>query len=521
MILATYVVAPLFCLTLLTVLPGCQTGSKPAGTSSANTKIAAKSPDISKPLSALAWSPARIAASDQPTLNMHNGIVEPQPGEQELHIPHVVPMFWLKADSTPEQAKAALDQQPEGYRCMIWVWNGIGGDPLKNEADKIKAADGSLVRSIWADHGIAQTAGAMRDFFTEYKKIGGKVDYIVMDYEDGLTRWHRGMTAEAFAAIENDPRFKAEGWPEKLGFSDLPKELVKTPYPSENQKKWNLFMKAQGADILNQSIYEPVRKFFPNVKISNYGNAYTPGVPDINGHIHDAQAVDGIYHVGTHQSAETYGRINPGLAGKKLDGERAFGSGTFKSLVLGVNSARAMAMHHSVPFMPWISYRAFAGESCFYGNTDYYQELVLHVAMTNPDVILLWNPHQWKAGQNPATCSDNAQDQLVGRLLAQFNELAGFAERRTLVTELSDWYGSFVLSGMTLNGRSVWRLTPELDLTVGEKADMTLVSTEPLTFSVKGRTVTFRNGRMVKAGNTDAPLGFWIITPMSEKPVVN
>ena len=375
----------------------------------------------------LAWSPAASEASDTSALGGKNGVVEYPPDEQAPAIANVVPMFWLKADVTPEQAKLALDQQPEGYRCMIWVWDGLGGDPLKSDADKIKASDGSLVRGIWAEHGVAQTAAAMRDFFTHYKSLGGKLDYLVLDYEEGFTRWHRGMTPKAFAAIESDPRFSSEGWANKLGFNDLVVELTEKPFPTVNQKNWNAVMGAHRVELLNSSISDPVLAIFPNAKISNYGDADLAGLPDLNGH--ERLNISSLRrHTGTHQSANVYGIIQSGLSRKKFNGEQAFGSGPFQSLVLGVNTARAMAIHGETPFMPWVGFLAFVGRGSEYSGSDYYQEMLLHVAMTGPEVILYWNPYPWRANQDPTRWSDAEQDQLVGRLMRQFNTLAGFED---------------------------------------------------------------------------------------------
>lgn len=466
-----------------------------------------------KPLMTLAWSPAETEAKPVHPAGMRNGVLEPEKGN-ELHIPGVVPMFWLTAKATPQQAKAVLDQQPEGYRCMLWVWDGLGGDPLKNDQDKLKAADGTMVRGIWADHGIAKTATAMRKFFTQYKQIGGKIDYLILDYEENFTRWGKGMSELAFDAIGHDPRFAKEGWPARIGCKNLVEELIKKPYPTDHQVKWNRVMSGHIASVLNQSIYEPVSKIFPDIKMSNYGNAYKYNVPDLNGHLFPPPSMPIAKHFGTHQSADTYGSIKDGLKNKKLDGE-SFGDSPFQSLILGVNSARDMAASSSVGVMPWISFRAYV-RNCFYGNTDYYQELVLHVAMTNPDVLLLWNPYPWKPKLDPSMYNSNKQDQLVGRLVGEFNQLVGYADREPVSTKLAAWHALYLLSGMTVGDQTIWRFTPRLDLTTNEKVSATLVSKHPLTFRVGDKTLVFPNGTLKETGD-DAPLGFWIVTPASTR----
>ena len=135
-------------------------------------------------------------------------------------------------------------------------------------------------------------------------------------------------------------------------------------------------------------------------------------------------------------------------------------------------------------------------------------------------MLLYWNPRPWKPEHDPSTLTTNAQDELVSRLLTQFNTQAGYADRKPLSIELVDWYASYVLSGMTVNHQTLWRFTPELNLEAGEQADSTIVSRKPLVFRIKGITVKFPHGSLLDTGGEDAPLGFWIIAPASERPVI-
>ena len=70
-----------------------------------------------------------------------------------------------------------------------------------------------------------------------------------------------------------DPRFADLAT--KLGFTDLTTVALWWQQKGEarqNYLRWNAVMSELVTDYMNQAIYAPIRKHYPKVKMSNYGN---------------------------------------------------------------------------------------------------------------------------------------------------------------------------------------------------------------------------------------------------------
>ena len=125
------------------------------------------------------------------------------------------------------RAKEATDAMPEGHRVLI-SWD-LHRDMAWHPDDVLRDADGNVAgcreeesgafipyRSVWWDHGVARAATRLDNWFREYKEKGGRVDVVVVDFEQGLSYWHLlGLAQREYPcgleayldAIEADPRF--------------------------------------------------------------------------------------------------------------------------------------------------------------------------------------------------------------------------------------------------------------------------------------------------------------------------
>jgi|GEM_PF-1644597 len=465
---------------------------------------------------------------------------------------HIIPFYWLRLsdlsdlDSAVLKAKTATDAMPVGHK-VLFSWD-LHREMSHHPLDALRDPFGNPVgytdregrfkpyHGIWWDHGVEVVRNRFDEFFSRYAALGGQVDVMVLDFEEGFSNWHLenkanreyGGNAESyFLAIQNDPRFEPVRQELNFGpiltvtggngvtilygskFDSLRREsglssllAVLRWSTNEDYLKWNALMQDRAAAYVNKAVYEPIRKYFPDVKMSNYGYYHYSQefpVPDRNGHLIYKYG-DGA-HVGTHQSYELYGWMGR-VEDLKLDGTHFYTKTPFNAFRYEVNKLRAMKLSSEVPIYPWVSYKEF--DDSLLRQSDLYQELIFHAGLTGVENFLFWNPTDHVA--TPATPSSNA---LLNDCLKQLEDLIGFEDRETLVKGLVGWGDDYVLTGMRAKGRSVWRFTPKLE---GENSlESVLVRTFPATFQVGSTTVTIPEGRVFIPENIISRQGYWVI----------
>ena len=225
---------------------------------------------------------------------------------------------------------------------------------------------------------------------------------------------------------------------------------------------------------------------------------------------------------------------------------------------------------------PWISWRSFfpmdshcdphkEAESQHCGQTDYWQERVLHFALSGAARFYLFSVFYECLYGDRTTHADN---DVLSAVLSELDVLVGCSqpERRWLPDSRAVWRDGFLLSGMETGGRRAWRLTPSLPLSqehgrhhqitpstnmdpqrlvVSEPGAKTLVLS-PLEFAVPHEAaanttatatttewcelhftggallpVVARAQRLGEEYNAAAPFGLWIVQPdTAAMPVV-
>jgi len=460
----------------------------------------------------LAFGPVAAQASDtsqatRPFLGYSWSEVAPE-------LDNLVRPAWVTMDNLldPGGVKEATDKMPPGHRA-VFLWN-VDRDITGHPEDRCLGKDGSPVAydSIWLDHGVAVVQERLDTFFQAYKRMGGKLDVVVVDWEGGLSVWHIGKNIKHWKAIEADPRFPHIA--NQLGFSSLTSVglwWLQVGDRRLNYLRWNALMFSRMADYLNQAIYEPIRRHYPDVKLSNYRffhHTKALGVPDRNGHRpylfgHGA-------HVGTHQSAPLYAWLGQ-IEQRPPDGVRAYPHTPFNGFRHSLNRMRCMVGSSDVPVYPWLAYRGFFVDYIGVTHHDLYQELVFHVGLSGPDAFLFWNPRPWKEGQDPAEFTTDKQDRLFSDCLSRLTELAGSEDRNPVTKGLVPWSSGYALSGMRADGRTIWRFTPDL----GKKGrrEHTLVSRSPAVFKVGKELISIPGGRILTPETELSTQGYWIEAP--------
>ncbi|MHB1158020.1 MAG: hypothetical protein ACYC26_14430 [Phycisphaerales bacterium] len=470
---------------LSTVLPGCdQAVSR-------------------KPIIALAWNIDELN-KDKPQ------IVSPYR--------NITMFYWLNTKNIGDvaQAKQCLDQQPEGRRA-IFDWD-VYRMMYQDDADKLTTADGQKFSAYWWDHGLAEVEKKYDDFFREYKEMGGKLDYYILDSEH--SPGSEIFTPAHWAAVEKDPRF-----------ADILKDMhVQSSADLRTHRPvayWS-YLHYRGYRYYDR-LYEVVKKYYPNVRCSDYGAYYNKlhnymawGVWD------HSREVPGQYGnlVGTDQALPLYGVITH-LGDIEVDG-RKFGLGPFRSLMYACNDMRAAVLSSDVPVMPWIAWRGYVSDFVkkknpppysSFGNTDYYQESVYHAALCDPGNFLVWSAFRWQEQQDPKDWAQAEDMRLLDALLDRINAWVGYSDRATLVRELSPWHAPYLLTGMKANGKSVWRLTPDPQQSAVE-LDQIKTCDDPLTFVLGDVTLVMPGGKIDTPDKPLSSVGYWITGPADLKPVV-
>jgi hypothetical protein len=236
---------------------------------------------------------------------------------------------------TPQKAWAAVASQPVGHRVLFLAdfmeLAGFGGGLFGNAAGYIDpvGANGQSTDyyMIWMDQWVTQASAKLRSFLTQYKALGGKLDMLVIDIEQGID-YHTlqyyeqridpdtPTTRTLWEAIVADPRWAAVK--AKLLAAGLTEaDLTATALASWNVTGteaaiWNAVMEERQADYFNRGIYDVVRSIFPEATVSNYNQYYrSTTLPSGTYYgMHSSNSTLGTV-LGNAQAASIYGYLGP------------------------------------------------------------------------------------------------------------------------------------------------------------------------------------------------------------------
>jgi hypothetical protein len=396
------------------------------------------------------------AGSASPAGSIHAYSWSPAPAECR----NITPFLWIRQGSDPVRAAKDSLKIPEGHRALFsWdMENGLLSDPQ----DVCQTPDGKPTSQlgVWPEHGVEIVRVRFDDFFHRFKTAGGKMDVFVMDFEGGYSNWAMGGMEhkDRWLAIQNDPRFPALA--KRLGFSDL--LTVANWNSGRHYLQWNAVTDGLVDEALNKAAFDVARKYFPDVRCSNYGSYVMTeknAVPDLNGHW---QWRDGI-PAGTDQSTALYTSIGQ-LAGQSLGGVSPYGQSPFAGMLLNLNSLRAMRRSSPAPIQPWLAWQRYAGDGpgrpvATVGGTPYYTELVYHAILLGAQDILFWNPHPWAAGQKPESMSMPLDEKLLDGILAEMDKRLQSWKRTPITFGAIPWDTGYMATGMQVDKQCLWRIT--------------------------------------------------------------
>lgn len=412
-----------------------------------------------------------------------------------------------------------LNQMPEGHRAIrIWGSDYFISFFLNNVADQLPDKNIQAVLSkifgynLFWDNGSKQAAAYLSDFYRKIYQSGGQIDYIILDIERSINAdivmgyfWKKDpkdyapQTTAAFNLIYNAAKNKLRSLPEpyrSINNADIIKQWLD---PKGNKDIFDVFFKTIMAESYKTAFYYPARRFFPEVRCSNFGFSLSYAEDKIP----DAGAYD--YYLGgkgecagTDASPALYGQIGgyfykyPPASHTGLNFKDPITD--FDTLILSVNEIHSIVRHHEAALTPWIT------EKSTYPYT-YYIEQLYHLFLAGTERLLLWNGIE-KNGF--------ADQKLLHEVLKSADRIVNnvpFEDRFPLINDVPlKWDRNYCLSCLETPDIQLWRLTFNMKFTDKQPDSVAaykkvfnkfLIKNDPLIFSIKEQEITFPAGAII------------------------
>ncbi len=434
---------------------------------------------------------------------------------------HLQGAVWLTASmlngdftSRAQQIKALMDKREPGRR-YLYIHTDICQDMLE-------AGD----EFLWQPEAVESVAMLLDRFFSVYYELGGELDAIYTDNEGSMDTWMvrkvpegsdktlheiirsnlNNITSDPFYADYIRPQLAQRGYEFNTtqvfpNTSEI-NELYASGHYTSNTPPYLIFcavMDNYKNECLTKAIYEPAKKYFPEVYYTNYSSRDMVAA-DYSGTTHKYELGGDRYKAGTHSCPVLYqsNAGSPYLEVKSL-------AGAMRSQMLSTAGGK---------ILPWVASNTYHTKDFYYINDDkpYWYEYLFHIALCNPDALLFYGPryYPWDSEED---VNGNIDGMTKG--LSEFNTYAVKTDAKTLV-ENSINTTDFMVSGMYTNGRNLWRITPD-NTKISVKDFLKSDNGNP-TFYVSGQTVTFPGGKILD--NVYSEYGYWVETDAGEEPTI-
>jgi len=437
--------------------------------------------------------------------------------------------FRWQGGTTPEKVaenlKKIFDTFPEGSRYMNW--------------SSLATFLHHYAEDIFVDKGVPISKKWLEEMLSYYKEIGGEIDGITIDIEF-TDIWSNYISSKAvkdpliYNRIVNHPTYQEKIRPQLVerGFQFYPNVTEHTPEIyglsdstgaaySQSRAIWNSVMRNYLSDIITESC-EPLWKYYPDALVSDYttkdnkpwnkdkelssagGNWITAGNMS-NENFYMGRPLTTFYAANAFSTTAGY---NSAIYEKT-----AFNRFKFDNAV--AKTSRLSSDNGNISW--WIGghYYGTKGEGTM-TETPYYAENILHLGMQDPQIFLGYVLQQDAKGDeyDHLVLSLN----IIDDLMAELTRVVGGADREPILAQPS-MNDDYVLSGMHVGGKNIWRLTPDTSLVSVE--DFKVEGTDP-TFKINGQTITFPGGKIIEDGEIRevGTCGYWIETAENVSPVV-
>ena len=458
-------------------------------------------------------------------------------------------------------ASQALEDMPEGRR-ILQIHPAITHQLTAN-----------LDMGVFVSDSDYKTTDEMIDsFFKELAATGAKLDYVFDDFEAGPSVFYfenkaianfrqSGETVQESYTKHGD---KYEPWIRDLLIEVEESELYKTRLrpmledagfvfgddydlkyinifpgaleprksafynsnpPEGAENAYNVFsdvVSVLARQAYEETVYNNIKEYYPDIKFSNWGFTSQSGVVqqyDLNGNYNTPVSERPLL-------GANYANIicysNMGLMAGFIEDNPPEGwryekypLNAFSELFVEYITICDMQLSdHRDGFTVWISTK-----DASYYNTDYYCEMVFHTGMFNPDPYLYWAGGTLGSSNGSEIIEE--QYEIIDKLLSQLDDLVGFEDRKSLLTEywqVPTWDQRYLLSGMSAGGKNVWRITPDL-YTPGVSMENFLVNKSTPKFRIGNQCIDFPAGSYIYEPEENlSQYGYWVISPEGTRP---
>ena len=414
---------------------------------------------------------------------------------------------------------------------------------------------------IYMDKTVALFKAWVKEFFTEYKRIGGKIDGLILDTEYssiGAHYIHQAYKAKTtitdeeegtqetvqlnkniYNDIVNDPRYATDVRPflVERGFQfykqvggDKSEIYSISDKNSLEYDIWGSVMRNRMCKYLNEAC-SPFMELYPDAVVSNYkysgGNMWAEGTAERGGPVIGGNTM----YAGNTANANFYLR-RPHADMRKTSAEyktpitynqAVYEEIPFNAFLMETAAFKDMyAATENKRINVWITGFNYGPESRpEYGlNYDpYYAETLLHIGLLDPKPFIgyIIGPRDTDMNDDPYDFTDVMKN--VSDVLNELTRLVGYADRKPIYIQ-RNWNSNFVISGMYAAGRNVWRITP--NTCQGTTLEEFLVKDKAPTFNIDGETIIFPQGRIIadKKVHATGTCGYWVETPADVTPVI-
>ena len=435
--------------------------------------------------------------------------------------------------------KKEMESRPVGMR----YWHFYGPAIAMKLAPKYE---------VYLDHGVDQLKELCTAALKKMQEIGCPLEGIVVDTEYiGMGSWYLQDNANKdplfYNKIVSDPRYATEIRPllVERGFrfyepvSEYTPEIYSINHNlgdtyADSRDVWNTVMRLRLMGYLNEWCYEPLHTYYPDATMSDYQStdtvAWIKGVAD-DGSV--VGAVAGNTSKGGNTSNYNFYANRPSSPfytdGKQpvfknppTYNEAVYEASAYNMFRYDMNLAKRMYVSTDTKLLSfWLCEHDYDTEQKgTVSNTPYYAEEILHLGLYDPQPFLgyIYSGAFLDANGKPDQAAYEKRLYPLNELMAELTRVAGYADRKPIELPMA-WNSEFMLTGMYVNGRNLWRITPNTELV--SKENFKIEGTDP-TFYVAGQKITFPGGKIIEDGNISVTgtCGYWVETAKDVTPIV-
>lgn len=309
-------------------------------------------------------------------------------------------------------------------------------------------------RGPWMDNGLVAVRNRIDALMADLKRLGADVECLAVDNETWLHAASFLGKDGALKAIEGDPR-----WPALASSMGLPSVVSDMSWGSEKYFLWTERMSGRFDAALNEAVFVPLRKHFPNASASQYMSSKLLGgvaTPDLNGHL-DRRSTAGF---GTHENSEFYGWLAAGRI-SKTGGSSSDAS--WLALRVEVHKIRGMNASSSRPKHAWIAARSWQGETWGvvpFANTPVWDELVLQLGMHGVRQFFELVIEDYSISREANLAKRVADRAFLEADLADLEARIGTSVPSEPITlPQPSWNDRVIATGQRVGSRCIWRFS--------------------------------------------------------------